>query len=513
MEEEKISSTMKIFSAEQIKAWDIYTIEHEPIASIDLMERAAQAFVKQLLQSYPQDRFLIFCGSGNNGGDGLAIARLLHQQGFHVEVWLIQDKALSADTQTNYERLIQTGVQVKVIIPNHPIAESEWLSMNTQEIVLIDALLGTGLNRKTEGLYAEFIHRINAMQKKVVAVDIPSGLFADRLTQEGQTIIRASETITFQCPKHSFFYASNYPNLGNWSVVTIDLSSAYEDQTSSDIHFTQWNEIKNIYKPRFPFAHKGNYGKALLIAGSYGMMGAAVMAAKACLRSGVGLLKIYTPSSGMSILQTTVPEAMVLTDVSEKQFSTAPDTSFYQAIGLGPGWHEDDQALKFLKDIFNTTNVPLVIDAGALNVLSEDLSLLKHIPKGSILTPHKKEFDRLVGRELAQEEQELQAKRWAKQYDIQFILKGKYTAVVLSDGTMHYNSTGNAGMAKGGSGDCLTGILLALLAQGYSSQQAAILGTFLHGYAGDQAAVLHSEEAMLPSDLIDSIGDFFKKVK
>jgi hydroxyethylthiazole kinase-like uncharacterized protein yjeF len=513
MEEEKNYSTMKIFSAGQIKAWDRYTIKHEPITSIDLMERAAQAFTNHLLHCYPKASFLIFCGSGNNGGDGLAIARLLHQQHFHVEVWLVKDKALSTDAQINHECLIQAGVPLKVITPSHLIEESEWLRINTQDTVLIDALLGTGLNRNAEGLYAEVIHRINAMQKKVVAVDIPSGLFTDRAVQGDQTIIRASETITFQIPKRSFFSVSNYPYLGNWSVIDIDLSSAYENQTSTGIHFTQWMEIKTIYKPRSPFAHKGNFGKALLIAGSYGMMGAAVLAAKACLRSGVGLLKVYIPWCGMNILQTTVPEAMVLTDASEKEFSTAPDTSSYQAIGLGPGWHESDQALELLKGIFKSASVPLVIDAGALNVISKDQSVLKDIPKGSILTPHKKEFDRLVGKELSQEEQELQAVRWAKQYEIQFILKGKYSAVVLSDGTIHYNSTGNAGMAKGGSGDCLTGILLALLAQGYSSQYTAILGTFLHGYAGDQAAAIHSQEAVLPSDLIECIGDFFKKVK
>ncbi|MDB5257014.1 MAG: carbohydrate kinase, YjeF related protein [Chitinophagaceae bacterium] len=503
---------MKIFSAEQIKTWDQYTIEHIPITSIDLMERAAQSFVNQLLHLYPKEHFLIFCGSGNNGGDGLAIARLLRQQHIPIEVWLIKDKPLSEDAQSNYDRLIQTGCPIRTITTDTPVEESEWLRINAQSFVLIDALLGTGLNRNIEGLHAEVIHRINATQKKIISVDIPSGLFADHPSKEGQVIIRATETITFQLPKRSFFYTNNHRYLGSWYSVDIDLSKAYDNQTATDIYFTQWEQIYNIYKPRSPFAHKGNFGKALLIAGSYGMMGAAVMAAKACLRSGVGLLKVYTPSCGLEILQTTVPEAMVLTDPLEKEFSVVPDTDAYQTIGLGPGWQESDGALKFLKDIFDASNVPMIIDAGALNVLSKDSSLLKNVPKGSILTPHKKEFDRLAGEELSQEQQEEKAITWAKQYGIQFILKGKYSAVILSDGTIHYNSTGNAGMAKGGSGDCLTGILLALLAQGYTSQQAAIMGTFLHGYAGDQAATIHSQEAMLPSDLIENIGTFFKKV-
>ncbi len=501
---------MKIFSADQIKTWDRYTIEHEPVTSIDLMERAARAFVNQLLHIYPEQPFLVFCGSGNNGGDGLAIARLLKQQHVAVEVWLFQDKNLSADTQINYDRLIQSGFPVKRITKDQPVAETEWLRINAEQLVFVDALFGTGLNREATGEFADYIHRINAAQKKVVAVDIPSGLFADLSSKEGQTIIRATETITFQIPKRSFFYQRNHRYLGNWYAMDIELSPVFVNQTATDIHFTEWATIKEIYKPRSSFAHKGNFGKGLLIAGSYGMMGAAVMAARACLHSGIGLLKVYTPSCGLTIFQTSIPEAMVLTDPSEKEFSELPDTSSYQAIGLGPGWHESEQASKFLKEILKASKMPLVIDAGALNVLSRDNSLLKDIPAGSILTPHKKEFDRLAERELSQQEQEAQAITWAKQYTINFVLKGKYSAVVLSNGTIHYNSTGNAGMAKGGSGDCLTGILLALLAQGYSSEHAAIMGTFLHGYAGDEAAKQHSQEAMLPSDLIDHIGDFFK---
>jgi len=504
---------MKIFYADQIKAWDRYTIKHEPTASIDLMERAAQAFVKQLLHLYPEQRFLIFCGSGNNGGDGLAIARLLYHQHVEVEVWLLKDKILSADAQVNYDRLMQTGCSFKTITKDILVTEPEWLRINAQPFVLIDALLGTGLNRKADGIYAEFIHRMNATQKKIVSVDIPSGLFADTPMDEGQVIVRASETITFQLPKRSFFYVDNQSVLGNWFVVDIHLSEAYKNQTVTGIHFTQWKQIQDIYKPRFPFAHKGNFGKALLLAGSYGMMGAAVLAAKACLRSGVGLLKVYTPSCGLNILQTTVPEAMVSTDPSETEFSAVPDLSAYQAIGIGPGWSESDQALEFLTSILAVSTVPLVIDAGALNVLSKAPDMFGSIPKGSILTPHKKEFDRLVGRELSQEKQERQAMIWAKQYDVQFILKGRHSAVILSDGTIHYNSTGNAGMAKGGSGDCLTGIVLALLAQGYTSQQAAVMGAFMHGYAGDEAAKEYGQEAMLPSDLIDSIGAFFKAVR
>jgi hydroxyethylthiazole kinase-like uncharacterized protein yjeF len=513
LEEEKNSSKMKVFYAKQINAWDRFTMEQTPIASIDLMERAALAFVNELLHLYRGERFLIFCGNGNNGGDGLAIARLLHEQNVAVEIWLLKDKTLAVDAQFNYDRLVQLGVSIKSITKESPVSESEWLRINAQPVVFIDALLGTGLNRAVGGDYAEFIHRINATQKKIVAVDIPSGLFADTSVRDGEVIIKATETITFQVPKRSFFYVKNLRFIGNWYIAPLHLSTAFEEQTKTNFFYTQWSTIKEIYKPRSPFANKGDFGKALLVAGSYGMMGAAVLAAKACLHAGVGTLKVYTPACGMTILQSLVPEAMVLTDPSEKEFTIAPDTSAFQTLGIGPGWHESEEASGFLKEILNCTKVPMVIDAGALNVLSKNIDWLRDIPKGSILTPHKKEFDRLAGKELSQEQQEFQAILWAKEYGVQFILKGKYSAVVLSDGTIHYNSTGNVGMAKGGSGDCLTGILLALLAQGYSSQHAAVLGCFLHGYAGDQAAVQHSQEAMLPSDLIECIGDFFKKVK
>ncbi|MDB5274116.1 MAG: bifunctional ADP-dependent NAD(P)H-hydrate dehydratase/NAD(P)H-hydrate epimerase [Chitinophagaceae bacterium] len=504
---------MKIFSAEQIKAWDQYTIVHAPISSVDLMEKAAEAFVHQLLILYPHKDFLTFCGSGNNGGDGLAIARLLLQENRQVEVWLLKEKDLSPDAQINFDRLLQLDAKLKIITNASAIEESEWLRINAQQQVLIDALLGTGLNRPAKEGYAEFIHRINATQKKIVAVDIPSGLYADETVQDDQVIVRASETITFQIPKRSFFEEKNQAYTGDWYVVNIDLSQTYERQTATPFYYTSLQEIKNIYRPRSPFANKGNFGKALLMAGSYGMMGAAVIAARACLRSGVGLLKVYTPACGMDILQTTVPEAMVLTDASEKDFSTSPDTSAYQAIAVGPGWHESEQAFEILKELFLKVNVPMVIDAGALNLLSKDQALLQQVPKGSILTPHKKEFDRLAGKILTRREQEELALQWAKQFGIHFILKGKYSAVVLSDETIHYNTTGNAGMAKGGSGDCLTGILLALLAQGYTPQQAALFGPFLHGYAGDKAAERYSQEAMLPSDLMECIGVFFQDIQ
>ena len=500
---------MKLFTAEQIRAWDQYTIEHTPISSLDLMERAAQACVQRILKLKTTTNYLIFCGPGNNGGDGLAIARLLKENNCNVEVVLVQLSKLSENAEMNLECLIAEEINVTQVTTTNEI---NWAAHAQRETIIIDALFGTGLNRPLDGEASSFVSHINALNKKIISIDLPSGLFADKEVQETDAIIKAWSTITFQVPKRTFFYASSKPYIGEWYVEDIGLLNAFVEENSSSIYFTTLKDVAKIYKPRTAFSHKGNFGKGLLMAGSYGMMGSAVLASKACLRSGIGLLKVYTPRCGYEIMQTSVPEAMVLCDKNTEEFTDLPLDLDFNAIAIGPGWSEGDHALQVLTTLLKTVKLPMVIDAGALNVLSRDKSLLAEICEGSILTPHPKEFERLAGKKLSRQESEELALQWAKEYNICFILKGKNSAAVLPDGTIHYNSTGNPGMAKGGSGDCLTGILLALLAQGYSTAEAAIMSVYMHGYAGDRAASYHSQEAMLPSDLIDCIGEFFEKM-
>ena len=474
------------------------------------MERAAQASVQRIMKLTSIKDYLIFCGAGNNGGDGLAIARLLKEYNCNVEVVFIKAENISEETAVNLECLAPLEIKVREV---QGVSEIDWDNYTLKEVLVIDALLGTGLNRPLEGSYAGIVKCINALNKKIIAIDLPSGLCADKEVQETDVVIKAWATITLQVPKRTFFYASSKPYIGDWYVEDIGLLNAFVEENSSSLYLTTLKDMAKIYKPRGAFSHKGNFGKGLLMAGSYGMMGAAVLASKACLRSGIGLLKVYTPRCGYEIMQTSVPEAMVLCDKNTEEFSECPLELDFNAIAIGPGWSEGDHALQVLTTLLKTVKLPMVIDAGALNVLSRDKSLLAEICEGSILTPHPKEFERLAGKKLSRQDSEELALQWAKEYNICFILKGKNSAVVLPDGTIHYNSTGNPGMAKGGSGDCLTGILLALLAQGYSTEETAIMGVYMHGYAGDRAASYHSQEAMLPSDLIDCIGEFFEKIK
>lgn len=503
---------MKICSAQQLKAWDHHTMIHTPISSLDLMERAAQVFTARLVLLAPAQHYLVVCGSGNNGGDGLAVARLLRERGFHVEVILFQTQRLSEDARVNYELALQHEIKIKTIKAVSDLTVSEWTIYHEQDYVWIDALFGTGLNRPLEGEAALLVHQINALRKKVIAIDLPSGLSADQEAQETDAIIKATATVTFQVPKRTFFYASSKPFVGAWYVEDIGLLSSFLPSLEAKTYYTTLSSVQQIYKPRAVFAHKGNFGKGLLMAGSYGMMGAAVLAARACLRSGIGLLKVYTPRCGYQILQTTVPEAMVLCDDDAEEFVAIPEVLDYTAMAIGPGWKETDTALQVLTALLKTVKLPMVIDASALNLISRDTNILSHVPAGSILTPHHKELERLAGKSLTRQESEAFALAWAQAYGIVLVLKGKHTAVVFPDGTIHYNATGNVGMAKGGSGDCLTGILLSLLAQGYAAEEAAIMGVYMHGYAGDRAASYHSKEAMLPSDLIECLGEFFEKV-
>jgi ADP-dependent NAD(P)H-hydrate dehydratase / NAD(P)H-hydrate epimerase len=504
---------MKVFSAQQLKAWDVYTMQHTPISSLDLMERAAQAFTHRLLAIAPAKTYGIVCGAGNNGGDGLAVARLLKEKGLEVRVLLFQSQALSEDATVNYDFALQRAIPVRIITSAAMLSDVEWQAFAQQHEVLVDALWGTGLNRSLQGEGAALVTKINQLNKRVVSIDLPSGLSADTEVREDDVVMNAEATITFQVPKQTFFYPSSKPYLGTWYAEPIGLLASFVSSTDTQVYYTTWKTIQALYKPRAAFAHKGDFGRGLLMAGSYGMMGAAVLSARACLRSGIGLLKVYTPRCGYEILQTSLPEAMVLCDEDEEEFSALPDLDSYSAMAIGPGWKESDMALQLLSQLLKTVKCPLVIDASALNLISRDANLLSHIATGSILTPHHKEFERLAGKKVSRQESERLALEWAQSYGVVMVLKGKNTAVVLPDGTIHYNATGNAGMAKGGSGDCLTGILLSLLAQGYSPAEAAIMGVFMHGYAGDRAASYHTQEAMLPSDLIECLGEFFEKVK
>jgi ADP-dependent NAD(P)H-hydrate dehydratase / NAD(P)H-hydrate epimerase len=500
---------MKILSAEEIRLWDQYTIQHEPVASIDLMERAAGKCVEWLAEKgYVENSFSIFCGKGNNGGDGLAIARLLAVKKYPVTVHILEfGHKGTEDFQTNLARLHHyPEVDIRFIQ-----TEENFHGLKEDEII-IDALFGSGLNRGIEGVTAQLIDHINASGCEIISIDMPSGLFVDH-SSLGNRIIKADHTLSFQCYKLAFFMAENAEYIGEVHIIDIGLQQDFYASVFSRYELTDGLIIHSIHKPRKRFSHKGNFGHALLVAGSYGKIGAAVLSAKACMRSGVGLLNCHIPKCGYDILQTTVPEAMVTTD-SNSSFvmKIEDDLTKYEAIGIGPGIGTASETKMALREIFDAYRHPIVLDADALNIMGSQRDLLKLIPPGSVLTPHPKEFERLFGETNNEYDRIHLALQRSKELSVVIVLKGHHTLIATPDGKAFFNSTGNAGMATAGSGDVLTGLLTGLLAQGYSSVETAILGVYLHGVAGDIAAKEFSMEAMVAGDIIGQLGNAFLRI-
>jgi ADP-dependent NAD(P)H-hydrate dehydratase / NAD(P)H-hydrate epimerase len=494
---------MKILSGTQIREADAYTIANEPVSSIDLMERAAEAFVCRFLFSYLPDKPLyVFCGPGNNGGDGLAISRMLIEKEFEVHTYVLDlGKGFSKDFEENHRRLKEMKVSRL-----STISGADQIPSLPGEVIIIDALFGTGLSRPVEGFAAEVIKTINT-RKEIVAVDLPSGLFTDTQNSETDTIIRAKRTFTFQMPKLSFFFCSSEKYTGDWEELDIKLSREFIDRAETSHYYIDQKLAKNILKPRHRCDHKGTYGHALTWTGAYGKMGAAQLCAKACLNTGAGLTTAYIPACGYTIFQTALPEIMVLTDPENALLTTVPDLEKYNAIGIGPGIGKDPKTATALKGLLEAAkDIPTVIDADALNIISENKALLNMLPKNAILTPHPKEFERLAGKAKDDWHRQELASAFATEHKCVLVLKGAYTSVNLPDGTVYFNATGNPGMAKGGTGDAVTGIITGLLAQKYTPAEAAILGVYLHGQAGDLAANNKGQWSMTASDLIDCLG-------
>lgn len=492
---------MKIFPTTSIKQLDAYTIENEPIASIDLMERAAHALADTIAGRWKADTsFVVFAGPGNNGGDALAVARLLIEKGYkQVSAYLFNTKEiLSADCQVNMERLAQVpGIDFHIVTTQFTPPTL------TDEHVVIDGLFGSGLNKALGGGFAAVVKYINASSATVVSIDIPSGLMGEDNTYNvSSNIIRADWTLSLQLPKLAFFFAENEPFVGEWQVLDIGLSEEAIEETETDYYLLENEDMPYLVKSRTRFVHKGNFGHALLIAGSQGMAGASVLAARACLHSGVGLLTVHVPFCNNFIVQSSVPEAMTELDLSEVCFTSPSYTDDYQAVAIGPGLGKSSDTRSAFLEQIETCQTPMVIDADGLNILGENRNYIGRLPKGSILTPHPKELERLVGKCQNSYERLMKACELARTASVHIILKGAWSAVITPLGKCYFNITGNPGMAKGGSGDVLTGILLALLAQGYEVEKAARLGTYVHGLAGDIAAKKQGTIGMTAGDIV-----------
>ena len=492
---------MKIFSTSVIKELDAYTIENEPVSSIDLMERAAKAITNAILSRWPASTpVVIFAGPGNNGGDALAVARLLTQKEYRVEVFLFNTKEeLSPDCQINKE-LIENDHDIKfteVTSQFVPPALSE-------EHIVIDGLFGSGLNKPLGGGFAAVVKYINASAATVIAIDIPSGLMGEDNTENNRaTIIHADYTFCLQFPKLSFLFPENAEFVGQWTVLNIGIMPEAIEETETPFFLMEEKDIRQLIKPRRKFAHKGDFGHALLVAGSYGMAGAAILAARSCLRSGVGLLTVHTPAKNNAIIQTAVPEAMVEADIHETYFAYPTETDKYEAIGIGPGLGKSSETETALLELIQDSQAPMVIDADALNILANQRQALKSLPANSILTPHPKELERLTGKCQNSYERLCKACGLAQLTKTHIILKGAYSAVITPQGDCYFNPTGNQGMATGGSGDVLTGIVLSLLAQGYTAQEAAKISVYVHGMAGDLAKQKYGTIALTAGDIIE----------
>lgn len=483
---------MKILSAKQIKELDKYTIEHEPIASINLMERASRGVFNWLCQHYSVNTsFSVFCGTGNNGGDGLAIARLLYKHGFKVNCHIIKSDNYSEDNLINQERL-------ESVLNLQFISSANDLS-NIKHDIIVDAILGSGLNNSISGIYSDIIHHINNSKKEIVAIDIASGLFSDK-TSKHNPIVQPCFTLSFEHPKLAFMQPENEAFVGNWSLIDITLSEEKKKKFNSPYIYTSTTETIN---PRSKFSHKGTYGHALLIVGSYGKMGAALLSSKSCLRAGVGLLTTHIPKCGYEIMQIGLPEAMTSIDSNEVYLSELPDLTPYKAIGIGPSLGINNESIKAFEALLKTTTAPLVIDADGLNILSLNKELLNLLPKNTILTPHPKEFERLVGTWTDDYNKLELLQTFSKKHKTITVLKGAHTAICTPEGIIHFNSTGNPAMATAGSGDVLTGIILAYLAQGFSPEKAAIHGVFNHGLAGDRALKNSNNQNIISRDIIE----------
>ncbi|MBO9728228.1 MAG: NAD(P)H-hydrate dehydratase [Chitinophaga sp.] len=503
---------MKIFSAAQIREADAFTIAHEPISSVLLMERAAGKCAAWLEDHFsPSHPFYIFCGKGNNGGDGLVIARLLLNHGYTVHTGIVQRSAkASADHQHQLQLLQQqypAGIYNIGDVSDFPVLPGN--------AVIVDAIFGTGMSRPIEGWVAGLVHHINDQytQHTIVAIDMPSGLIADE-SHPGATVVQAHHTLSFEFYKLAFLLPENAACTGEVHILPIGLHPDYITKTPARYHLSDKDIMQTIYRPRQPFAHKGTYGHALIIAGSYGKMGAAVLSAKACLRAGVGLLTCHIPQSGIQIMQISEPCAMCITDEDphyNTHFHHDIQTATYKTIGIGPGLGTQTGTAKSLELLLNSWQRPMVIDADALNLLSVYPFLLEKVPAGSILTPHPKEFERLFGPSANDVARLELLSKQAVRLQIYIILKGRYTAMACPDGAVYFNNTGNPGMATGGSGDVLTGILTGLLAQDYSPKATVLLGVWLHGYAGDLAASHLSPEAMTAADIIHWLGMAFRE--
>ncbi len=496
---------MKIFSAQQMRMADEATMATEKITSLELMERAATQ-IFNLIHNRLQGSSIpihVFCGLGNNGGDGLVVSRLLQEHGYKVKTYIVNfSDNRSKDFLTNYDRLKEISKEWPIQLKS----EADLPEIHQQDMV-IDAIFGIGLNRPILPWVLALIKHINAARCFTLSVDLPSGLYADRVPNDPEGVIFAGVTVTFQLPKLVFFLPQTAMYTRDLEVIDIGLDRDFLNQQKGIAELIQKNLVGPLYRSRYKYSHKGTYGHGVIIGGSYGKIGSVVLATKAVLRTGAGLVTAYVPECGYEILQTAIPEAMVLTDdddeLAEINLKFEPS-----AVGIGIGLGTNDKTIKAFGEFLKSYKGPMVIDADAINILAKTPEFLDDIPKNTIFTPHPKELERLIGKWKDDFDKIQKVKDFSSKYDVIVLVKGANSIIIYKD-LMYINNTGNPGMATAGSGDVLTGMITSLLSQGYDALQATVFGVYLHGSAGDIVAHKVGFEAVLASDIVSAIGQAF----
>ena len=498
---------MKIFTNDGLRRIGDRTVEKEGIEMLDLIERAASAVSYELISRWrTSKRFVIFAGPGDNGADALAVARMMYEQGYKPEVYLFNIKSamLSPCCLANRDRLLETAgddIEFIEVIQNFNPPELD------ESDVVVDGLFGNGLRTPLKGGYTALVQYINASNAYVVSIDVPSGMFGEwNVGNDRRNIIQADLTLTYQCKRLAFYFAENAQCVGECKVLDIELDSEGMARTPTDFYLIERENVHEIMKPRNPFINKYDNGTVLLIAGSYGMMGAAVLAAKGALRAGAGLVTVHAPRCGYQVLQTAAPEALFEPDRDEIMTTAIDMRHTYSVVALGPGLGVQDATLEAVHQFIMNFRRPCLLDADALNCIARRPMLLKSIPPRSIITPHAIEFDRLFGEHNTDEERLKKAIDVSRIYNITIVLKGHYTMTVRPDSKIYVNSSGNPGMATPGSGDVLTGVIPALIAQNYPADWSVVLGVYIHGLAGDLAAQEHGTYGMVASDIVNNLG-------
>ena len=496
---------MKIFTTEGIRHICHKSLEHDNMSMLDLMERAAESVTYELMSRWRiSQRFVFFAGPGDNGGDALAVARLMQQQGYYPEVYLfnIKSSQLSPCCSTNRDRIAGLeGLAFQEVTDTFDPPE-----LGPGDVV-IDGLFGSGLTTPLRGGYTSLVQYINNSNAYVVSLDMPSGLFGEwNVGTDSRNIIRADLTLTYQYHRLAFFFAENERYLGELKMLDMELNPIGEANTPTDFYLFESDDVRRVMKRRDKFSNKYDNGAILLVAGSYGMMGAAVLAARGAMRSGAGIVTIHSPLCGYDILQTAVPEAIVEPDGDRLITKSIPLNHQYSVVALGPGMGTSNETVDAIDTFIKTFRNPCLLDADALNCIAKRPQLIRLIPHGSVLTPHANEFDRLFGQHQTDEERLKKAIDVSKLYEITIVLKGHYTMTVRPDGKVYINSSGNSGMATAGAGDVLTGVIASLIAQGNAPDWSVVMGVYLHGVAGDLAAKEHGEWGVMASDIADNLG-------